>query len=161
MEQSTCADQFQEQVVEKYSEMVYRLAFSQLRSKTDADDVYQEVFFRYFRRQPSFQSEEHRKAWLLRVTMNCCKKLWASSWRRKIVFWEEGEETFSFPDPEVNELREQLLRLPSSYRAVVHLFYFEDMSVEEVAQFLGRKPSTVRTQLTRARRLLHKYFDED
>ena len=62
MEQSTCADQFQEQVVEKYSEMVYRLAFSQLRSKTDADDVYQEVFFRYFRRQPSFQSEAHRKA---------------------------------------------------------------------------------------------------
>ncbi|MFQ7399455.1 MAG: RNA polymerase sigma factor [Neglectibacter sp.] len=51
--------------------------------------------------------------------------------------------------------------MPSSYRAVVHLFYFEDMSVEEVAQILGRKPSTVRTQLTRARRLLHKYFDED
>ena len=93
--------------------------------------------------------------------MNCCKKLWASSWRRQIVFWEEGEEAFSFSDPEVNELREQLLRLPSSYRVVVHLFYFEDMSVEEVAQILGRKPSTVRTQLTRARRLLHKYFDED
>ncbi len=147
------------QVVERYSDMVYRLAVSQMRGKSDADDVYQEVFLRYFRRKPEFDSEEHRKAWFLRVTLNCCKKQWASPWRKRVVALEEAQSVLSV-SPADMELREQLLRLPQKYRAVVHLFYYEDMTVEEISALLTRKPSTVRTQLTRARRLLREYFQE-
>lgn len=160
MERSTRADQVPEEAVERYSDTVYRLAFSQMKCRSDADDVYQEVFLRYFHKRPAFASEEHRKAWFLRVTLNCCKKQWSSSWRRRTVPLEEGDG-FVFPEPEETDLREQLLRLPARYRAVLHLFYYEDMTVEETARALGRKPATVRTQLTRARRLLKEYFDED
>lgn len=160
MEQPVRADRSLEEAVERYSDMVYRLAFSQMHGRSEADDVYQEVFLRYFRKKPAFQSEEHRKAWLLRVTLNCCKKQWSSPWRKRVVPLEDGEE-LAFPEPEENGLREQLLRLPPQYRAVLHLFYYEDMTVEETARALGRKPATVRTQLTRARRLLRGYFDGD
>lgn len=149
-----------EEVVERYSDTVYRLAFAQTRGKADADDVYQEVFLRYFRKKPSFRSEEHRKAWFFRVTLNCCKKLFASPWRRRSVPLEEAEALPGF-SPEETGLREELRRLPAQYRAVIHLFYYEDLTVEETARLLGRKPATVRTQLTRARRLLKTYFSED
>lgn len=160
MERRKWEDLSPEETVERYSDLVYRLAVSQMRNKTDADDVYQEVFLRYFRGSPEFDSEEHRKAWFLRVTLNCCKKQWASSWRKRTVPLEERKD-FSFPSPEKSGLREQLLRLPAKYRAVLHLFYYEDMSIEETARLLNRKPSTVRTQLTRARRLLKEYFEND
>lgn len=150
-----------EEVVERYSNLVYRLAFSQMRGTNEAEDVYQEVFFRYFRKNPEFRSEEHRKAWLLRVTLNCCKKQWAAPWRKRNVPLDEAKNLPVFSDPEETGLRESLLRLPSSYRAVLHLFYYEDMTVEETARALGRKPSTVRAQLTRARRMLKDYFEEE
>ncbi len=74
-----------ENVIKEYSNMVYRLAFSQTRNKSDADDIYQEVFFRYIKKNPKFETEIHRKAWFIRVTINCCKKMWLSSWFKKIV----------------------------------------------------------------------------
>jgi len=160
MERRKCEDLSAEETVKRYSDLVYRLAVSQMRNKSDADDVYQEVFLRYFRSSPEFDSEEHRKAWFLRVTLNCCKKQWASPWRKRMVPLEERKDFF-FPTPEESGLREQLLRLPAKYRAVLHLFYYEDMSIEETARILNRKPSTVRTQLTRARRLLKEYFEDE
>lgn len=160
MECAANAGQSLEEAVERYSDLVYRLAFSQMRSKSEADDVYQEVFLRYFRKNPAFASEEHRKAWLIRVTLNCCRKQWSSPWRKRTVPLDDRED-FVFPEPEETGLREQLLRLPAQYRAVLHLFYYEDLSVEETARALGRKPATVRTQLTRARRLLKGYFEEN
>ena len=90
MEQSTCADQFQEQVVEKYSEMVYRLAFSQLRSKTDADDVYQGSVLPLFSQAALFSIGGTPEGLAFTGNHELLQKLWASSWRRKIVFWEEG-----------------------------------------------------------------------
>ena len=72
-----------EETVRRYSDMVYRLAFARTGNTADAEDVYQEVFLRYLRSDPQFTSEEHRKAWLLRVTINCAKKLHAAPWRRR------------------------------------------------------------------------------
>ncbi len=152
-----------ERVVETYSDMVYRLAYAQTRSRQDADDVYQEVFLRYLRRRPIFDSPEHQKAWLIRVTLNCCKKLWASPWRRRTVPLEEMREASpqGWEQPFYPELARALEQLPAHYRAVIHLFYYEDMSVEQISRTLDRKPSTVRTQLTRARQRLRELLKED
>lgn len=151
-----------EQVMKAYGTTVYRLAYSQLRSRSDADDIYQEVFLRYFRKRPMFQSEEHRKAWLLRVTINRCKSFVTSSWMRHTV---PLEDQVSFPEPEEQSLDEALRCLQPKDRILLHLFYFEELSVREISKLLNRKESTVRTQLTRARQRLGKImkgedFDE-
>ena len=140
-----------EQVMRIYGTTVYRLAYAQLRSTADAEDVYQEVFLRYFRKRPQFDSEEHRKAWLLRVTLNRARSFLSSAWRRHTV---PLESQISFPEPESRQLDEALARLRPGDRSLLHLFYFEELSVREMAQLLNRKESTVRTQLTRARNAL-------
>lgn len=147
-----------EDVVKAYSNMVYRLAFSQTRSKSSADDIFQEVFLQYIRKRPQFETEKHRKAWLIRVTINCCKKMWASSWKKKIV---PLDESIVFEMKDESNLHYELQKLPMKYRAVIHLFYYEDMSIEEISESLNQKPSTVRTQLTRARYRLKEILEED
>lgn len=146
-----------ERDIETYSSMVYRLAFSQTRNKSDADDIFQEVFFRYIRDKPVFETEKHKKAWLIRVTVNCCKKMWASAWIRKIV---PMDENIIFETKEEINLHYELRKLPMKYRAVIHLFYYEDLSIEEISEILRKKPSTVRAQLTRARRRLKEIMKE-
>lgn len=139
------------QVMERYGDMVYRLALAQTHSSHDADDVFQEVFLRYLRAAPAFREEEHRKAWLLRVTVNCCKKLHGSFWRRHTVALSE---TLPAQNPEEGELLGLLEGLPQKYRAVLHLYYYEGYATEEIAAILGRSPGTVRSQLSRGRALL-------
>jgi RNA polymerase sigma-70 factor (ECF subfamily) len=142
-----------EDVIGRYSVMVYRLAYSRTVSRSDADDIYQEVFLRYIRKSPVFESEEHRKAWLIRVTVNCSNKQLSSAWARKTV---PLDDTFSFETKEETSLQDTLKTLPPKYRTVIHLFYYEDLSVEQISNILGEKQSTVRTQLTRARAMLRE-----
>lgn len=140
-----------EEVMHRYGTEVYRLAYSRLRSVMDAEDVYQEVFLRYFRKRPTFDSEEHRKAWLLRVTINRAKSHATSAWMRNTVAME-GQ--IAFPEPEERQLDEALGKLKPDDRMVLHLYYYQELSTGEIARLLGRKESTVRTQLTRARQRL-------
>ncbi len=156
--QSLRTDDCAEKIIRFYSDMVYRLAFARTGTKYDADEVYQEVFLRYIKKQHIFEDEEYRKAWLIRVTINCSKKLWNSAWKRKIV---PLEETIPFETKEDIDLYNELQQLPPKYREVIHLFYYEDMSLEEISKALNRKNSTVRTQLTRARALLKNLLKED
>lgn len=151
-------DECLENVIKAYSNMVYRLAFSQTRNKTNADDIYQEVFFRYIRKKPHFETEEHRKAWFIRVTINCCKTMWASSWIKKVV---PLDENIVFETKEETNLHYELLKLPTKYRTVIHLFYYEDLGIEEISKTLNKKPSTIRTQLTRGRYKLKEILKED
>lgn len=131
----------------QYGDTVYRLAFAYTRNRADADDVFQEVFLRYFRRAPAFETEEHRKAWLLRVTINRAKSCLSKMPHEP----QETADAAPFSAPESLELHEALLRLAPKYRTVIHLFYYEGYTAEEIGALLHRKPSTVRTQLTRAR----------
>lgn len=140
-----------EWVMERYGNAVYRLAYAQMRSAADADDIYQEVFLRYFQKRPRFDSEEHRRAWLLRVTLNRARTVWGSAWFRRTV---PLEDQVVFTEPEEQRLDEALLQLSSKDRKVLHLFYYEELSTQEIGKLLSRKESTVRTQLTRARRRL-------
>lgn len=162
----------QKETILRYSEMVYRLAYSLVKDRYDADDIYQEVFTNYIRKNSQFESKEHEKAWFIRVTVNCCKNFWKSAWQSRTEGLMEAvqknrEDMFAgteeSADKEAQNLAmiEQVKLLPEKYRIVIHLFYYEDMSVEEIGKVLKSKPSTIRTQLTRARRLLEKRLKEE
>lgn len=147
-----------EDIVAKYSNMVYRLAVSQTGSKSDADDIFQEVFYTYVRKKPGFAAEDHMKAWFIRVTVNNCKKLHTSVWRKRIV---PLDDTLVFETKEESDLYSELKKIPPKYREVVHLFYYEDMSVEEICAALGKKPSAIKMRLVRARKMLKEIIGED
>ena len=144
--------------VECYGTAVYRLAYAMTRSRHNADDIFQEVFLRDHRAAPAFASEEHRRAWLLRVTANCAKSLLASPWRRRMI---PLEDVYAYSDPTESAVDMALARLPGKYRSVIHLFYYEGYRTEEIARILGRSPSTVRAQLTRARERLRDLLKEE
>lgn len=146
-----------ERAVRTYADMVYRLAFSRTGHKSDADDIFQEVFLRYIQKAPKFRSEEHRKAWLIRVTINCAIKFQGSFWQR---YTGPIEQEISFENEEDQSLYQELMCLPERYRVVLHLFYYEELSIAEIGRVTGTKLSTVRTQLTRARRRLKEIMEE-
>ncbi|MCL2112094.1 MAG: sigma-70 family RNA polymerase sigma factor [Clostridiales bacterium] len=148
--QSFRTDDDIDEVVERYSSMVYRLALAHTKHAHDAEDVFQDVFLRYVSRPRGFESEEHRKAWLIRVTINRGRSLW-SAWFRKT---EPLSDDMVFETQEEGDLYEYLKLLPQKYRTVIHLFYCEDLSVRQIGEALGAKESTVRTWLTRARAIL-------
>lgn len=144
--------------VQRWSDMVWRLALARTASVPDAEDVFQEVFLRYFRHEDRFENDEHRKAWLLRCTINRCKSVVASPWRRRIVPLETAEEVGVEDD--YREVYSAVLSLPSKYRAVIHLHYFEGLSVHEIAQTLNVPEGTVKSQLSRGRALLRDMLEE-
>ena len=146
------------QVVERWGDMVYRLALARTASVPDAEDVFQEVFLRYFRHEERFHNDEYRKAWLIRCTVNRCKSLLASPWRRRIVPLETAEEVGVEDD--YREVYSSVLTLPRKYRAVIHLHYFEGLSVAEMAQTLDMPEGTIKSQLSRGRALLRDMLKE-
>lgn len=144
--------------IKRNSNTVYRLAFSQTRNKNDADDVYQEVFLRYLKHKPVFENPEHEKAWFIRVTLNCSKTHIKSFLNPRFV---ELDESFEVQEVEKEDLSFALDRLPKQYRAVIHLFYYEDMSVSAIAKTLRLKEGNVRMLLTRARRKLKEILEKE
>ena len=150
-----------EQLVSVYGDMVYRLAYAQTRSRHDADDIFQEVFLQTVRKRPVFDSEEHEKAWLLRVAINRAKDVSGAFWRRNRVSWESYMDELEFVQPEDRSLFEAVMRLPEKYRIVIHLFYYEDYSVEEISAVLHRRSGTVKSQLSRGSKLLKSMLTED
>ena len=147
-----------DRIVDTYSDMVYKLAYAQVRNKNDADDIYQEVFLRYVRKKPAFESTENEKAWFIRVTVNCCKNFWNTPFRKRT---QSLEDNIVFQSEEESYLKPLVDQLPEAYRAVVHLFYYEDMAVSEISKVLGRKEATVRVQLMRSRKLLRDILEGD
>lgn len=147
-----------ERIVRKYADMVYRLALSYTRNRMDADDVFQETFLRYVRKQPRFESEEHEKAWFIRVTVNCAKSLLTSPWRKRTQVLD-GRESYTME--EERRLDEALALLKPEDRTLIHLYYYEGYKTDEIAGILRKKPSTIRSQLTRARKKLEEIVKED
>ena len=146
------------EAVAQYGSAVYRLAYAMTRSRSDADDVFQEVFLRYHRAAPDFESQAHEKAWLLRVTVNRSRSLLSSPWRKRSV---PLEDVYACPGPEESAVAEALAALPPGDRTLLHLYYYEGYRTEEIAGLLGRKGATVRSQLTRARQKLARLLKEE
>ena len=150
-----CSHAELEEAMGRYETTVFRLAYSYTRSRSDAQDICQEVFLRYYCRRPLFASEEHRRAWLLRVTVNRCKNHLSSWWVRRTV---PLDDRIPMPEPEVRELDEALRRLPERDRLVIHLFYYEGCSTREIAKLTRTTEGAVRTRLTRARQQLGRFL---
>ena len=146
-----------DEIISRYQGAVYGLALAKTRSPADADDVFQEVFLAYFQSGKAFRSEEHRKAWLLRTTLNMCRRITTSTWRRKTVALSEQEDRPAvFREPEENMVWQAL---------PLYLFYFQELSTQEIAKALSIRPGTVRMRLSRGREQLRDalkggFFDE-
>ena len=148
-----------EDAIRRHGTAVYRLAYAYMRSPHDADDVFQDVFLRYAEKAPAFRDDEHRRAWLLRVTINRCRSLYRTAWWKRIVPLEHASG-LSTPPPEDPVLTEALDRLPVKYRTVIHLSCHEGLDTQEIATLLGVKPVSVRSQLSRARTMLTELLKE-
>ncbi len=143
----------------RHAPAVYRLAYARTGSRADAEDVMQEVFLRLVKAGPDFDSEEHAKAWLLRVASNCANDLFRLPWRRRE---EPLDENLSAPErPEEGSVTQAVLSLPARYRILIHLYYYEGYSVAEIARILGRSEGTVKSRLFRARDLLRNQLREE
>ena len=147
-----------EEVIQREKELVYRLAFSQCHQKDQADDIFQNVMYRYMKRKPVFESLEHEKAWFIRVTLNCSKTSLKSFWHNKID--EIDEQTYIFEKQEI-DLTPYLNKLSKKYNVVLYLFYYEGYSTKEMAELLHIKENNVRVLLNRARNQLRKEIEAD
>ncbi len=151
MANSFGTDEFIQHVLDKYSKMIIKLAFTYVKNTADAEDIAQDVFVSLIKRGYGFESEEHEKAWLIRVTINKAKNYLKSSWNKLKV---PLEEDVSYMPEEESEVLNTVLNLPSKYRTVIHLYYYEDYSINEIASILNKKPATIGTWLSRGRNLL-------
>jgi len=140
--------------VERHQDMVYRLALHTLGSAQDAEDAVQEVFLRLLRWEGDFESPEHLRRWLLRVTVNHCRDVLKSPWRRRRVSLEDIAEPPVFDRPEEDALYRTVMSLPEKYRTVLDLFYYEELSTAEIAGLLRLSRTAVTTRLNRARMAL-------
>ena len=147
--------------LERYGDMVYRIALLHMKNQSDAEDVFQEVFLRLVRYAGTIEGEEHLKHWLIRVTVNCCKKQFASSYRRRTVPMDrEDRMEFSYEMPlGEGSIWETVRQLPEGYRDVIHLFYYEQYSVREIGEILELTEGAVKTRLSRARDMLREQLE--
>ena len=144
----------------RYGDRVFSAAFSVCGNREDADDAVQDTFLKYYTREQDYIDETHLKAWLLRVAINRAKDITGAFWRRNRVSWEEYMDELEFVQPEDRELFEAVMRLPGKYRIVMHLFYYEDCSIAEIAALTHASQAAVKSQLSRGRKLLKSMLTE-
>ena len=150
-------------IVEKYFDMVYRLA-RKVAGEDKADDTVQNVFMRYMKHCHEFETEEHVKAWLVRVTYNCANTELKNTWTERTTGMPDNEdryEEFAVEDKDISgggddTVYKAVQSLPEKFRTVIHLYYYEEYSTKEIAEITGQKDSTVRTLLARGRQRLEK-----
>lgn len=147
----TNKNQYLEKMVEKYSNMIYRLALIRTKTKENSEDVYQEVFLRLAKKMPDFKSEEHERAWLIKVTINCSKNLLNSKFFRNTA---ELKEDIPFETEEKHNIYYSVQKLPIKYKTIVHLYYYENYKIKEISEILKMKENTVKSCLARAREKL-------
>lgn len=138
-------------VFDKYCNTVYRLAYARVGNKFDAEDILQTVFLKLCKVNICFNDEEHLKAWLLKVTINCSKNQLKSAFAK---LCEPLNDTITAPTHEVSEVYTEVAKLPLKYRTVIHLHYFEGYSCSEIAEIMSTNEATVKTRLKRARERL-------
>lgn len=144
-----------------YQDNLFAVAFNICQNTQDAEDVIQDTFVQYYTTKKEFDSEEHIRAWLIRVAVNKAKNVTRTFWRRNKVSIEDSMETLTFETPESENLFETVMQLPEKYRIVIHLYYYEDYAVSEIADILKLSESNVKTRLSRGRGMLRKALKED
>ena len=150
-----------QELVTLYQDNLFAVAFNICKNTQDAEDVVQDTFIRYYTLKKEFDSRQHIRAWLIRVTINRAKNVNHTFWRRNKLSLEDYMETLSFETRESENLFETVMKLPEKYRIVIHLFYYEDYSVNEIADILKISESNVKVRLSRGRRLLRGALKEE
>jgi len=143
----------------KYADRLYAAAFNICRQQQDAEDAVQDAFIRLYHSNKDFESEEHIKAWLLRVTINAAKSTKRLFWNRMRSSYEEYMDSLTFEEESDRSLMDEVLNLPEKYRIVIHLFYFEEYKVREIADILNVSENTVKTRLLNGRRILKEKLE--
>ena len=144
------------EIIEKYSDMVYRIALTRTGCVENAEDIFQDVFIKFSEKKPKFENEEHEKAWFIRVTINMTKNMNNSSWNKKIVTLDES---ITFETKEENEVFSVVCQLPQNYKTVIYLSYYEGYKVKEIASLMKTREGTVKTWLFRAREILREKLE--
>lgn len=140
--------------IEQYSDLVRRLCMIHLKNDSDTEDIFQTVFLKYVLSSASFESPEHEKAWFIRVTINACKDLLKSFFRKHTVSLDQVLDQPAPLEDRHREVLEAVLSLPPHYKDVVYLHYYEGYTAPEIGHILGKNVNTIYTLLGRARRLL-------
>ena len=148
------------QAMELYETSVFRAAFSIVKNRQDAEDVTQDTFLAFYRNDPDLESEEHVRAWLLRTGINKARNLCRTFWRRNRENLDDYAEAIASAPREESDLLREVMRLPERCRVIIHLFYYEDYSINEIAELLGISENTVKSQLFRGRTLLKERLKE-
>lgn len=142
----------------KYKDILYRIAFSNMKNKADAEDVVQEAFCRYLKTKPVFEDENHEKNWFIRVVINICYDELKSAWFSRTVGLDEVPESemkhFHLPFVQEDDMLWKVMELAAAYRNPLYLFYYEDYSIREIAKIMELEEGTVKTRLRRGRQML-------
>lgn len=144
------------EMIEKYSDMVYRIALTRCGCIENAEDIFQDVFIKLSEKMPNFESEEHEKSWLIRVTINLTKNMNNSSWNKKVITLDEN---IKFETKEESDVFSSVCELPQNYRTVIYLLYYEGYKIKEIAKLMKTKEGTVKTWAFRAREILKQKLE--
>lgn len=148
-----------EKIVRKYADLVYRVAFTILKNRDDAEDIFQDIFIKVCTENVSFMSEEHEKAWLIRVTKNKCLDFLKRSCNKNKE--ELDENLVKDESSNNNYVVDEVLKLPEKYRIVIYMFYFEGYKISEIASILDINESTIKSQMVKGRELLKESLKEE
>ncbi|MBQ8728323.1 MAG: RNA polymerase sigma factor [Oscillospiraceae bacterium] len=154
---SLTGNEYIKYILDTYSKMIVRLAFTYTKSLCDAEDIAQDVFVSLIEKNKTFENSEHEKAWLIRVTVNKSKNFVKSSWVKKTVPIDEAMTKTS--EEKSDDILEEVLKMPEKYRTVIHLFYYEGYSINEIAEILGKSTGTIGTWLSRGRKILKERLE--
>ena len=141
-------------IVEEYADTITRICYSYGKNYDDTQDIMQNVFLKLMRANPEFDSKEHEKAWIIRVTINSCKDLLRSFFRKKTIPLDDLLEKPQFLSNDHREVIEAVLSLSQKYRDVIYLHYYEGYTASEISQILGKNVNTIYTLLTRSKKML-------
>lgn len=144
------------EIVEKYADMIYRIAYQKVLNRYDAEDIVQDVFVKLLSNKSYFRDEEHIKAWLIRVTINLCINYNKSLAKQKTVSVEQLDIPFTQQETGVLE---ELYLLPEDERNILYLYYYEGYKIREIAKILRQKQNTINSKLTRARNKLKRIME--
>lgn len=146
------------EIYKKHFNMLYRVCYSYLKNVTDTDDIVSDVFVKLIKTNPIFEDEEHEKRWLLRTAINQCKDFFKHWWRKNanIDDYEHLGSPFKTDD-----LLQDVLKLPTKYKDVIYLHYYEGYSTREIAEILQKPPSSVRVYMHEARKLLQGVLENE
>lgn len=145
---------------EKYSDMIFRIAYSYTNNRQDSEDIVQDMFVKLIELNKVFESDEHEKAWIIRVTVNLCKNRLKLFWNKNTCSLSETEH-FAHFDEKDEFVLDAVMKLTENYRIIVYLHYYEGYKTAEIANILKKRESSVRSALHRAREQLKKILKED